>query len=140
MQIGASEEWQRTHANGWVARVAVDTDGTYHYLARDTALEEVAPTSHDKSPDLATAQQAADALVPAHNCECPGWTDVTAKVLVRAKCAADHDIATTYTRRELQDGLSAGTFAFYCERCDTYRVPTRQEQEGILRRLEGAAQ
>ena len=58
-------------------------------------------------------------------------------MLVQAKCAADHDIATTYTRRELRDGLSAGTFAFYCERCGTYRVPSNQEQEGILRRLEG---
>jgi hypothetical protein len=137
MQIGASEEWQRTHANGWVATVSVDTDGTYHYLARDTAVEEVASTSHDKSPDLATAQKAADALVPAHDCDCPRWIEVTAKVLVQAKCAADHDIATTYTRRELRNGLSAGTFAFYCERCGTYRVPTNQEQEGILRRLEG---
>lgn len=139
MQIGASEEWQRTHANGWVATVAVDTDGTYHYLARDTAVEEVAPTSHDKSPDLATAQKSADALVPGHHCDCPRWTEVTAKVLVQAKCAADHDIATTYSRRELRDGLSAGTFAFYCERCGTHRVPTNQEQEGILRRLEGDA-
>jgi hypothetical protein len=137
MLIGASEEWQRTHANGWVAVVSVDTEGTYHYLARDPNVEEVATTPHDKTPDLTAAQKAADALVPAHDCDCPRWTDVTAKVLVQTKCAADHDIATTYTRRELQDGLAAGTFAFYCERCGTYRVPTNQEQEGILRRLQG---
>ena len=136
MQIGAPEEWQRTHANGWVATVAVDTDGTYHYRARDTAVEEVASASHDTSPDRATAQKAADALVPAHDCDCARWSEITAKVLVQAKCAAGHDIATTYTRRELRDGLSAGTFAFYCERCDSYRVPNNQEQEGILRRLE----
>ena len=137
MLIGASEEWQRVHANGWVALVSADTDGTYHYLARDAAVEEVVTTSDDKASDLATAQKAADALVAAHKCDCPRWTEVTAKVLVQTKCPADHDIAATYSKRELQDGLAAGTFAFYCERCDTYRVPTSQEQEGILRRLQG---
>jgi hypothetical protein len=35
----------------------------------------------------------------------------------------------------LQDSLSAGTFAFYCERCNTYRVPTDDERESISRRL-----
>ena len=133
--IGASEEWQRTHANGWVAAVSVDIDGTYHYLARDTALEEVVTTANDKSADLTTAQKAADALVPAHACDCPRWTDVSAKMLVQAKCSADHDTAVTYTRRELQDSLSAGTFAFYCERCNTYRVPTDEERESISSRL-----
>jgi hypothetical protein len=135
MPIGASGEWQRTHANGWVAVVLVDTDGTYHYLARDAAVEEVVTTAHDTTADLRTAQRAADALVPAHDCDCPRWTDVTAKVLVEAKCSADHDIAVTYTRRELDDSLSAGTFAFYCERCNTYRVPTDEERESIVRRL-----
>src|SRR5262245_43140063 len=108
MPIGASEEWQRTHANGWVAVVLVDTDGTYHYLARDPAAEEVVTAVRDTSAELKTAQRAADALVPAHDCDCPRWTDVSAKVLVEAKCSADHDIAGTYTRRELHDGLSAG--------------------------------
>jgi hypothetical protein len=92
-------------------------------------------TAHDKSADLKTAQKAADALVPAHDCNCPRWTDVSAKVLVQAKCSADHDIAVTYTRRELLDSLSAGTFAFYCDRCNTYRVPTDKERESISRRL-----
>jgi hypothetical protein len=134
MLIGASEEWQRTHTNGWVASVAIDTDGAYHYLARDPAAEEVV-AAQDTSQDLATAQKGADALVPGHECRCPRWTDVTAKVLVQAKCPADHDITATYTRRELRDGLSEGTFAFYCARCNSYRVPTAQEQEDILRKL-----
>lgn len=56
MPIGASEEWQRTHANGWVAVVLVDTDGTYHYLARDTAVEEVLTNAHDRSADVRTAR------------------------------------------------------------------------------------
>jgi hypothetical protein len=136
MAIGASEEWQRAHANGWVAAVWVDTDGTYHYLARDTAVEEVVTSSHDTSADLQTAQKAADALIPVHDCDCPRWADVSAKVLVQAKCSANHDIAATFTRRELRDSLSAGTFAFYCERCNTYRVPTDEEREGISRRLD----
>ena len=92
-------------------------------------------TAHDTSADLRTAQRTADALVPVHDCDCPRWTDVSAKVLVEARCSADHDIAVTYTRRELDDSLSAGTFAFYCERCNTYRVPTDEERESILRRL-----
>ena len=82
-----------------------------------------------------TAQKAADALVPAHDCDCPRWADMSAKVLVQAKCSAHHDIAVTYSRRELQDSVSAGTFAFYCERCNTYRVPTDEERESISRRL-----
>ena len=135
MLIGASGEWQRTHTNGWVAAVSVDTDGNYHYLARDTAVEEVVTTAQDKTADLKTAQKAADALVPAHDCHCPRWTDMSAKVLVQGKCSADHDIAVTYSRRELQDSLSAGTFAFYCERCNTYRVPSDDERESISRRL-----
>jgi hypothetical protein len=53
---------------------------------------------------------------------------ISAKVLVQAKCSAHHDIAVTYSRRELQDSVSAGTFAFYCERCNTYRVPTDEER------------
>ena len=78
MLIGASGEWQRTHANGWVASVFVATDGTYHYLARDTAVEEVVTTAHDKSAYLKMAQKAADALVPARDCNCPRWTDISA--------------------------------------------------------------
>ena len=92
-------------------------------------------TPRDTSAELKTAQRAADALVPAHDCDCPRWTDESAKVLVEAKCSADHDIAVTYTRRELHDSLLAGTFAFYCERCNTYRVPNDEERESILRRL-----
>jgi len=119
-----------------VAVVLVDTDGTYHYLARDAAAEEVVATARDTSADLRTAQRAADALVPAHDCDCPRWIDVSAKVLVEAKCSADHDIAATYSRRELQDSLASGTFAYYCERCNTYRVPTDEERERISRRLQ----
>ena len=136
MLTGAAEEWQRKHVNGWIAEVSADADGNYHYLARDTAAEDVVTKWHDKSSDLAAAQKAADALVPTHTCECPRWADVTAKVLVQAKCAAEHDIAVTYPRRELQDGLSAGTLAFYCARCETYRVPTDQEKDEILRRIQ----
>jgi hypothetical protein len=139
MLIGATEEWQRTHENGWVAEVSIDTDGTYHHRARNTDAEDVVTKWQDTSEDLASAQRAADGLVPAHSCECPRWSDVTAKVLVQAKCAADHDIAVTYTRRELQDRLAAGTFAFYCARCDTYRVPTGREIEDMLRRIQDGA-
>ena len=138
MLTGATEEWQRTHENGWVAEVSIDTDGTYHHRARDTAAEDVVTKWQDTSEDLGSAQRAADELVPAHRCECPRWSDVTAKVLVQAKCAAEHDIAVTFTRRELQDGLAAGTFAFYCPRCDTYRVPTAREAEDMLRRIQDA--
>ena len=33
--IGAPEEWQRTHANGWVAVVSVDTDGNVYVTEVD---------------------------------------------------------------------------------------------------------
>ena len=136
MATGAAEEWERTHTNGWMAVVSIDADGVYHYLARDTAeTQEIVSSWHDKSPDLATAQRAADQLVPSHVCDCPNWVDVTAKVLLQVKCAADHDIAATYTRRELQERLSAGTLMFYCSRCGTERPATAEEHKNVLRRL-----
>ena len=137
IMAGASEEWQRAHNNGWVATVFIDTEGTYHSRADNTAIEEAVATWDDRAPDLSSAQEAADQLVPTHNCTCPAWTEVTAKVLLQVKCAAEHDISATFTPKELRHRLSTGTLTFYCERCDARRSATAEEQQTVLRRLEG---
>ena len=136
MTIGAAAEWERRHKHGWVAAVRLDSVGAYHYVARNTATEETIAAAWETATDLPSAQEAADELVAPHECDCPGWADVTAKVLVQVKCAADHDIAATYTNRELEQGLSTGSLRFYCNRCDVERGPTADEQAAMLRRLQ----
>ena len=136
MAIGAAAEWERRHSNGWVTAVTLDSVGAYQYVARNTATEETLASASEAAADLSSAQHAADELVPPHECRCPAWADVTANVLVQVKCAADHDIAATYTHRELKQGLSTGSLKFYCSRCDVERAPTSDEQAAMLRRLE----
>lgn len=135
MTTGAAAEWERKHSNGWVAAVSIASDGSYHYRARNTVDESVAVASRSGS-DLPGAQAAADRLVPPHECHCPEWIDVAAKLLVQVKCAADHDIAATYAQRELEEGLSSGSLTFYCSRCNTHRPPTPEERATMLRRLQ----
>ncbi len=136
MSTGAAEEWERKHANGWVAVVTSDVDGAYHYVARDATAQQVVAQSRDRSEELMAAQTAADNLVPPHDCTCPDWKDVTARILVQAKCAANHDIVGTYGRRELEAALSAGRLALFCPRCNVEQVATREEQAKIRRRLD----
>jgi hypothetical protein len=139
VSTGAAEEWERKHKNGWVALITTDIDGTYHSIARDSAAQQIMAESRDHSADLSSAQAAADQLVPPHDCTCPPWADVTARILIQAKCANNHDIVATFGRRELQGALSAGTLSLFCPRCNVARQATMAEQATFRRRLDEGA-
>ena len=139
MSTGAPEEWERKHANGWVAHVAADRDHAYHYMARESAGQQVIAESRDQAADLGAAQAAADRLVPPHDCSCPAWADVTARILIQANCAHNHDSVATFGRRELESALSAGTLSLFCPRCDVARQASVEEQATFRRRLDEGA-
>jgi lysozyme family protein len=67
--------WERRHANGWIASVSPHSVPAlgFSYHARRTDVPDVRWTH--TSDDLGLAQEAADALVPEHQCQCGDWVE-----------------------------------------------------------------
>jgi hypothetical protein len=65
--------WRRQHVNAWSAEVQTAPDGRFYHRTYEQRVIPAHCTESEAS--LPLAQQAADALVPGHECHCAEWTE-----------------------------------------------------------------
>ena len=72
-----TNHWQRSHTNGWLATVVADPDPAIGFT--HSVHQPGVPSAQwaGRNVDLSLAQEGADAMVPEHECTCPGWVDHT---------------------------------------------------------------